>query len=73
MKQRKNKDNKENLHYFAKYSGLFFEMLGIIVLGAFGGYKIDQKYKFETPIFTIILSLFSVFISLYLVIKSLKK
>lgn len=64
---------KKNLYFFAKYSGLFFEMLGIIGLGTFAGYKIDEKYSFETPIFTIVLSLFSVFISLYLVIKSLKK
>lgn len=72
MTERKDK-RKENLYFFAKYSGLFFEMLGIISLGTFAGYKIDQKYSFETPVFTIVLSLLSVFISLYLVIKSLKK
>lgn len=72
MTKRKNK-KKENLYFFAKYSGLFFEMLGIILLGTFVGYKIDKKYSFKIPIFTIALSLLAVFISLYLVIKSLKK
>ena len=72
MKQRKNKDSKKNqMYYFARYSGLAFEMLGIIVLGAFAGYKLDEKRAGEFPIWTVVLSLFAVIISLYLVIKKL--
>ncbi len=74
MAKRKNKDNKQNnLSIYAKYSGLCFEMLSIIALGTFAGYKLDEKLNLQTPIFTLSLSLLSVFISLYFVLKSLKK
>ena len=69
---RKNRETKKStLRYFARYSGLAFEMLGIIFLGTFAGVKLDEKRAGEFPLFTIILSLFSVFVSLYLVLKSL--
>ncbi len=61
------------MYFFAKYSGLAFEMLGIIVLGSWAGYKLDEKRAGEFPIWTVILSLFAVFASLYLVLKQLLK
>jgi len=64
----KNDNLKNNLNNYAKYSGLAFEMLGIIVLGTFGGIKLDTKIGTK-PLFTIILSLGSIFASLYLIIK----
>lgn len=72
MKEIKNKDSKKSqMYYFARYSGLAFEMLGIIVLGSFVGYKLDEKRAGEFPLWTIIFSLFAVSASLYLVIKKL--
>jgi len=71
MKKRKNNDSQKNhLYYFARYSGLAFEMLGIIVLGTFAGKKLDELRSSEFPLWTIILSLLAVCISLYLIIKS---
>ncbi|MDR2011146.1 MAG: AtpZ/AtpI family protein [Bacteroidales bacterium] len=63
---------KSTLNKFIRYSTLAFEMGAIIGIGTYAGYWIDKKFSFETPVFTIILSLFSVFSSLYLVIKQVK-
>ena len=72
MKKIENKDTKRSqMYYFARYSGLAFEMLGIIVLGAFAGYKLDEKRAADFPLWTVVLSLSAVAASLYLVIKKL--
>ncbi|MGE4290280.1 MAG: AtpZ/AtpI family protein [Salinivirgaceae bacterium] len=72
MKKPKNSDDKKSiLVYFARYSGLAFEMLGIIALGTWGGIKLDEHYSGEFPLWTLVLSLFSVFVALYLVLKDL--
>jgi hypothetical protein len=74
MKKRKNNDPKKSgLQNVAKYSGLAFEMLGIIVLGTLGGHKLDQLFEKQFPLWTVVLSLASVFISLYLVLNDLLK
>jgi hypothetical protein len=44
-------------------------MIVIIVLGTFGGMKLDEIYPNEYSVFTIICSLFAVGISMYFVIK----
>ncbi len=72
MTRRKNNNRKKDQSYYiARYSGLAFEMLGIIVLGVFAGKKIDDYRQADFPLFTMILALLSVFVSLYLVIKDL--
>ena len=45
------------------------QMGAIIGLGAWGGTKLDEYYKNQKPIFTIILSLVSIFAALYLILK----
>jgi len=47
-------------------------MVVIIILGVFGGYKLDMLLN-TTPILTVILSLLSVFVAIYLVTKDLLK
>jgi hypothetical protein len=66
--QQKNEKQKP-LNAYAKYSGLAIQMALIIGGGCYGGYKLDEYYHNETPIFTIILSLSSIAISMYLVLK----
>ncbi|MXV49361.1 hypothetical protein GS399_00135 [Pedobacter sp. HMF7647] len=66
------KQEKKELNAYAKYSALAFQMIGIIGLFTFAGYKIDENRNSKQPIFTAILSLAGVFISLYLVIRSIK-
>lgn len=45
-----------------------FEMMFIIALGVFGGYKLDQVLH-TAPLFTIICSLAGVAVAFYIVIK----
>ncbi len=48
--------------------------MGIIIFaGVYGGIKLDEKVKWETPVFTVVLSLLSVFIALYIVLKDFIK
>jgi len=49
-----------------------FQMLAIILAGVFGGYKLDQWLNTK-PIFIIILSVLSVFLSMYYVTRDLLK
>jgi len=44
-------------------------MIAIIALGTYGGIKLDEKYPNDNSTFTLICSLVSVAIALYIVIK----
>jgi len=48
-------------------------MLAVILLGVFGGFKLDAWLRLELPVFTVILSVLSVGISIYLVTRDLLK
>jgi F0F1-type ATP synthase assembly protein I len=69
----KKKDPKKlsgkGLNDFAKYSGMAFQMFGIIFVTAWGGSKLDKIAGNKTPVFTIVLSLLGVFAALYTVLK----
>lgn len=54
---------------WAKYSGMAFQMFGIIFITVWGGSKLDKISGNETPVWTIILSLFGVFAAIYSVLK----
>jgi hypothetical protein len=70
---KKKDDVNSSLKSYAKYSGLAFQMGIIIFIGTWGGYKLDQLFKFESHILTLILSLLSVFIAIYTAIKDFIK
>jgi hypothetical protein len=57
---------------YGKFTGLAFQMIAIIGLFAYVGYKIDAYAGHVTKWATAGLSLTGVFISLYLIIKSVK-
>jgi hypothetical protein len=61
------------LNSYAKYSGMGFQMIAVIGIFTYAGLKIDQAANHHTKWVTCILSLAGVFISLYIVIVSLKK
>lgn len=44
-----------------------------IGLGCWGGYKLDQMYPNKFHAYTVLLSLFSIFAALYLVLKDFIK
>ena len=48
-------------------------MTAIILLGAFGGKKLDSWLEFEKPVFTAVLSLLAVILAIYYAIKDLIK
>lgn len=60
------------IHQYAVYSNLAFEMGAVIALGVFGGIKLDNVLNIS-PLFTILCSLASIAIAMFLVIRSLTK
>jgi F0F1-type ATP synthase assembly protein I len=73
--KKKNPRNLSNkgLRDFAKYSGLAFQMFGIILVTVWGGTKLDKLTGWHTPVFTIVLSLLGVFAAIYTAIKDFLK
>jgi F0F1-type ATP synthase assembly protein I len=71
-KNPKNQANKEG-NDFARYSGMAFQMIAIILITAWGGVKLDKISGFEKPVFTIILSLLGVFAAIYTAVKDFIK
>lgn len=69
--EKPNESDADRLRSVAKYSGLGFQMLAIIGIGAFAGIKLDGYFRTRTPWFTIGLMLLGVVVALYQVIRSL--
>jgi multidrug transporter EmrE-like cation transporter len=69
----KNEQDDKPMSAYAKYSGMGFQMIAIIGIFTYAGLKIDQSANHHTKWVTGIMSLAGVFISLYIVIVSLKK
>ncbi|MES2267629.1 MAG: AtpZ/AtpI family protein [Bacteroidota bacterium] len=65
-------DNGKAVNAYAKYTGLAVQMIAVIGVFAFAGYKIDKANQHTTMWVTAALSLVGVFVSLYLVIRSVK-
>ena len=68
-----NKKKKNKLKSYAKYSNIAFQMMAIITLGTFAGFKLDEYVSWKFPIFTLVLSLASVALAIYISIKDLIK
>lgn len=66
-------DKKNQLKSYARYSSIAFQMLAIILLGVFGGIKLDEWLSMKFPVFTVILSFLSVILAIYYVTKDLLK
>lgn len=70
-RQKRNKPNKPDS--FIRYSGLAFEMMAIIGLFTFVGYKIDQWKGNEFKGFTLGLMIFSVIMAIIYGTRNLLK
>ena len=70
-KKKESQKNKERLSSYVKYSGIAFQMIAIILLGVFGGMKMDKWLKTEKPVFTALLSVLAVILAIYYSIKDL--
>ncbi len=72
MKQQKNNKQKGSKN-FIRFSSLGFEMMTIIGLGTFGGYKIDQWLENNFKGFTLGLMILSVALAIFYGVKNLLK
>ena len=67
------KSKKKLFDSYARYSTIAVQMLVIILVGVFGGIELDKLIKLEFPVFTVVLSVLSVILAIYYVIKDLIK
>jgi ATP synthase protein I len=67
--------NPENsgLPEYARYTGLGVQMIVIILVTVWGGMKLDKLFGLQTPVFTVILSLFGVLTAIYTAVKDFIK
>ncbi|MDN3584147.1 AtpZ/AtpI family protein [Mucilaginibacter flavus] len=70
--EQNNGDGRDEVNGYAKYMGVAFQMLVIIGICTFAGYKIDEAANHQTKWVTALLALLGVFASLFLVIRSVK-
>ncbi len=64
---------KKPLNNYVKYSGMGLQMGAIITGGVLGGIQLDKWLGLKFPIFTLVLTLFSVFAAIYYFIKDVLK
>ncbi|KOH44139.1 hypothetical protein NC99_31320 [Sunxiuqinia dokdonensis] len=67
------KKHKQKFDSFIRYSSLAFEMVTIMALGVFIGFKIDQWLDLSFPAFTLALMIISVIAAIYHAIKKFLK
>lgn len=66
--------NKKAPRDFVKYSAIGFQMIAIVVIGVMGGIKLDKWItSINFPLFTMMLSIFSVVMATYYAIKDFIK
>lgn len=71
--QKPRKKDKNYLKNIAVLSGIAFEMGAIIFLAAKGGIWLDEHYRTEKRIFTAIATCIGVAISIWVVLRQLKR
>jgi F0F1-type ATP synthase assembly protein I len=70
--QNNEEDAGKQVSDYAKFTGIAFQMIVVIGICAFAGYKIDESAGHKVKWVTAALSLVGVFIALFLVIRSVK-
>jgi ATP synthase protein I len=73
MEKKQSEKEKQPLKSYIKYSSMGFQMVGIIGIFTFIGYKLDQYQQTQTPYYTAGLSLAGIAISLYFVFRTIKE
>lgn len=63
-------DPRKNLNDYARYSGMAMQMLAVILIGVFSGFKLDQ-WLHTRPALTVVFSVLSVALSIYFVTRDL--
>lgn len=73
MKNQKFDKPKGKIDQFIRYSSLAFEMMIIMVVGVFAGYKLDHWLNFSFPVFTLALMILSVIGAVFYAIRNFLK
>jgi len=74
MEEKEKKEKlKKRLNTYLRFSNIGIQMGIIITAGALGGKWLDDKQNNEFPIWTLSLTLFSIFVALYQVIRAVIK
>lgn len=63
------KDQKDKLNTYARFSSIAIQMFAIIGIGTYAGVKLDEVYPNKHNLYTMILSLISVVLSIIFVIR----
>jgi hypothetical protein len=72
-KPKPNEPKKKQRNALLRFTGLAFQMGGTIGALTYLGIHLDRSSQREFPIYTLVLSLFSVFVALYMVIRYVQK
>ena len=72
-KESEKKQTQNQLNAYLKYSGLAFQMIGVIIVAVWAGMKLDEYLGLRFPIFLVVFTLMAVTASLFLTIKGLSK
>lgn len=67
------KQRKKQFDNYIKYSNIPIQMIVVIGGGIWGGVELDKLTNIEFPVFTLILSIVSVFLGIYIAIKDFLK
>ena len=65
--------SKNPFNSYIKYSNLAFQILAVFIIGVFGGFKLDKLINLSFPIFTILFSLISIAIVIFISTKDFFK
>jgi hypothetical protein len=71
--QKPDNGNNKGANNYVKFTGMGFQMIAVIGVFTYAGYKIDDAGHHSVKWATAALSLIGVFISLYLVIRAVKE
>jgi F0F1-type ATP synthase assembly protein I len=69
----KDDEKPDYMNEYSKYSSLFFQMMAIVAVGVLGGIELDKVLNTKSRIFTIILTIFTSFLAIYYLFKTLLK
>ena len=71
--QEDRKQTQNRFNAYAKYSGLAIQMMAMIAVGTYGGFRLDRYLDWKIPVFTVVLSLLSVGGAIWYAVKDLLK
>lgn len=67
--KKKGKPKRERPNEALKYTGIATKMAVIIGAGVYGGIKLDEQSSSDFPLWTLVLSIVSVILAIYQIIK----